>query len=225
MTLNILTDLEQGSDEWLDARRGIVTASTVGKLLTPTGRVASNDFSRALTLELAAERIIGASEYVFVNADMERGNEVEPLARDLYASHYDRPVTQVGFMTEDKWGFTIGFSPDGLVGDDGLIEVKGPRAKKHLRTIVEDQVPAEHMAQIQCGLLVSGRAWCDFITYFGGMPMYPIRVHADPKWQEAIVVAVTMFELAVTEITNTYKARTAGLPMTDPLPTYEEITF
>ena len=225
MTLNILTDIEQGSDEWLDARRGIVTASTVGKLLTPTGRVASNDFSRALTLELAAERITGTSEYVFVNADMERGNEVEPLARDLYASHYGRPVTQVGFMTEDKWGFTIGFSPDGLVGDDGLIEVKGPRAKKHLRTIVEDQVPAEHMAQIQCGLLVSGRAWCDFITYFGGMPMYVIRVHADPKWQEAIVLAVTEFELAVAEITNTYKARTEGLPMTDPLPMYEEITF
>lgn len=225
MTLHVHDTLEQGSDEWLAARRGIVTASVVGRLLTQTGRVASNDYSRALTLELAAERITGTSEHVFVNADMERGNEVEPLARDLYAQHFGRPVTQVGFMVEDKWGFPIGFSPDGLVDDDGLIEVKGPRAKKHLKTIVENQVPAEHMAQIQCGLLVSGRDWCDFITYFGGMSMYAIRVHADPKWQEAIVVAVTQFELAVAEITNTYKARTVGLPMTDPLPTYEEITF
>ena len=223
MTLHTYPDLEQGSESWLEARRGMVTASVVGKLLTPTGRVAANDYSRALTLELAAERITGTSEYVFVNADMERGNEVEPLARDLYASHYGRPVTQVGFMVEDKWGFSIGYSPDGLVGDDGLIEVKGPRAKKHLKTIVENQVPAEYVAQIQCGLLVSGRQWCDFLTYFGGMPMYPIRVHADPKWQDAIVLAATELERAVTEITNTFKARTEGLPATEPLPAYDTV--
>ena len=83
MTLHILDDLEQGSDEWLDARRGIITASVVSKLLTPTGRVASNDYSRALTLELAAERITGESEFVFVNDDMQRGNEVEP-----WGEHY-----------------------------------------------------------------------------------------------------------------------------------------
>ena len=225
MTLHVYEDLEQGSDEWLAARRGIITASAMSKLLTPTGRVASNDYSRAFTLELAAERITGESEFVFVNADMQRGNEVEPLARGLYAQHFGRTVDQVGFMVEDKWGVRIGYSPDGLVGADGLIEVKGPRAKKHLKTIVEDQVPAEHMAQIQCGLLVSGRLWCDFITYFGGMAMYAIRVHADPKWADAIVSAATEFERAVTEITSTYNARTQGLPMTDPLPTYEEITF
>ena len=223
MTLHTYPELEQGSPEWLDARRGMVTASVVGKLLTPTGRVAANDYSRALTLELAAERITGTSEYVFVNADMERGNEVEPLARDLYASNYGRPVTQVGFMTEDKWGFSIGYSPDGHVGDDGLIEVKGPRAKKHLKTIVENQVPTEYVAQIQCGLLVSGRQWCDFLTYFGGMPMYPIRVHADPKWQDAIVLAATELERAVTEIANTFKARTEGLPTTEPLPAYDTV--
>jgi len=223
MTLHVFDALEQGSDEWLDARRGIVTASVVKQLITPTGRAAANDYSRALTLELAAERITGESEFVFVNDDMQRGNEVEPLARDLYAQHFNRPVTQVGFMVEDKWGFRIGYSPDGLVGHDGLIEVKGPRAKKHLKTVFEDRVPAEYMAQIQCGLLVSGRQWCDFISYFGGMRMYPIRVHADPKWQDAIVLAVTEFERAVTEITNTYNARTEGLPATDPLPDYNTV--
>ena len=223
MTLTILDDLEQGSDEWLDARRGIITASAVSKLLTPTGKVASNDYSRALTFELAAERITGTSEYVFVNADMERGNEVEPLARDLYAEHFGRPVRQVGFMVRDDWGFPIGYSPDGLVGDDGLIEVKGPRAKKHLKTIVEDQVPAEYMPQIQCGLLVSGREWCDFLTYFGGMAMYPIRVHADPKWADAIITAATLFDNNVRQIVSTYEARTAGLPVTEPLPDYNTV--
>lgn len=223
MTLHVYEDLIQGEPEWLAARRGIITASVVSKLLTPTGRVAANDYSRALTFEIAAERITGESEFVFVNDDMQRGNEVEPLARDLYARHFDRPVTQVGFMVEDMWGFRIGYSPDGLVAHDGLIEVKGPRAKKHLKTIVEDRVPAEHMAQIQCGLLVSGRVWCDFLTYYGGMKPYPIRVHADPKWADAIVLAVTEFERAVAEITNTYHARTEGLPMTDPLPDYNTV--
>lgn len=223
MTLTVLEDLEQGSDAWLDARRGIITASQMSKLLTPTGRVANNDYSRALTLELAAERITGTSEYVFVNADMERGNEVEPLARDLYATHYGMPVKQVGFIVEDKWGVPIGYSPDGLVGDDGLIEVKGPRAKKHLKTIVEGQVPAEHMAQIQCGLLVTGRKWCDFISYFGGMAMYPIRVEADPAWADAIVTAATLFEHNVQQIVTTYQERTTGLPMTEPLPDYNTV--
>jgi putative phage-type endonuclease len=225
MTLTIFDDLEQGSDEWLDARRGIITASAISKLLTPTGRVASNDYSRALTLELAAERITGLTEHVFVNADMQRGNDVEPLARDLYAEHYGRPVTQVGFMVEDKWGFPIGYSPDGLVGDDGLIEVKGPRAKKHLATILADEIPAEYMPQVQTGLLVSGRTWCDFLSYSGGMPMYPIRVHADPKWADAIVSAATLFEHNIQQIVSTFTERTNGLPATEPLVTELEMVI
>ena len=118
-------EAQQGTDEWLTARRGIITASVVGRLLTPTGRVASNDHSRAFPFELAAERITGTSEYVFVNDDMQRGNLHEPIARDKYADTNGVTVQQVGFMVRDDWGFPIGYSPDGLVDDDGLLEVKG----------------------------------------------------------------------------------------------------
>jgi hypothetical protein len=224
MTLHVFDDLEQGSDEWLAARRGIVTASVVGRLITPaTRKVASNDVSRATVLTLAAERITGWTDPVFVSDDMMRGTLDEPLARDLYSDHF-APAVEVGFMVEDRWGFPIGFSPDGLVGDDGLIEVKSRRPKKHLQTILADQVPAENMAQIQCGLLVSGRDWCDYISYCGGMPLWVKRVHPDPKWQDAIVCAATEFERAVTEITSTYTARVAGLPMTERN-TYEGIVI
>ena len=179
MSLHEHADLIQGSDEWLAARRGIVTASVVGQLITPkTIKPASNDTSRALTTLLVAERITGWTDPVYVSDDMLRGTMDEPVARDIYARHF-APVTELGFMTRDDWGWSIGYSPDGLVGDDGLIEVKSRRAKKHVATVLADQVPLENMAQIQAGLLVSGRAWCDYISYCGGMPMWIKRVHPD----------------------------------------------
>ena len=225
MTLHVFDDLEQGSDEWLAARRGIVTASVVGKLVTPsTVRPANNDWSRALTAELAAERITGFTDPVFVNADMQRGNEDEPIARDLYSQHF-APVTEVGFMVRQFDGFRLGFSPDGLVGNDGLIEVKSRRPKKHLATVLADEVPAENMAQIMCGLLVSGRSWCDYISFSAGMSMWVKRVHPDPKWFDAIEAAAIRFEQAVTVMTRTYDERTAGLPMTERRLDFEDVTF
>ena len=271
MSLHILDHLEQGSDEWLDARRGIVTASVIGQLITtgppnpltigcttckveqgpcisiarkeptllktvhstrsdaaallpPVVKPAATDYSRALTLTLAAERITGWTEHVYVTAAMERGNLDEPLARDLYSATY-APVTELGFMVRDDWGFSIGYSPDGLVGTDGLIEVKSRAPKKHLATILADEVPAECMAQIQCGLLVSGRQWCDYLSYCGGMPMWPKRVYPDPMWFGAIVQAVTNFEAAVADITNTYRERVAGLPTTERIDYTEGIVI
>lgn len=224
MTLHVLDDLLQGTEEWHDARRGILTASVVGQLITPgTIRPASNDKSRALTVQLAAERITGWTEPVWVTEDMQRGTDDEPVARDLYSEHF-APVTEVGFMVEDRWGFPIGFSPDGLVGDDGLIEAKSRRSKKHLQTILADEVPPENMAQIQCGLLVSGRQWCDYLSYCSGMPLWRKRVEPDPKWHDAIVNAATLFEHNVTQMVSTYQARIVGLPMTERN-TYEGIVI
>jgi hypothetical protein len=225
MTLHILDGLEQGSEEWLDARRGIVTASVVGQLITPgTIKPASNDTSRALAQLLAAERITGRTEPVYVNADMERGTADEPIIRDLYRQHY-APVVEVGFMVEDKWGVQIGYSPDGLVGDDGLIECKSPRTKTHLSTLLADKVPSWNIAQIQCGLLVSGRSWCDFISYRDGWPLYVKRVEPDPKWRDAIINAATLAEHNITNLIATYRANTVGLHMTERTPDYDEVTF
>lgn len=265
MTLRILDNLDQGSPEWHDQRRGMVTASVVGSLLS-VGKlgaigygcpacsalandpcmskkagagpiktlhperakvaednkataplvieVASNETSRSLTKLLTAERLTGFTEDTFTSADMERGRMDEPRARDLYSEHY-APVTEVGFMVRDDWGFPIGFSPDGLVGDDGLIEVKSRRQKNHLATVLYDSVPADNMAQIQCGLLVSGRAWVDYISYCGGMHLWTKRVFPDPLWFDAIIQAVRTFESAAEDMANTYLSRVEGLPATE----------
>ena len=215
MSLIELPDLIQGTDEWMEQRRGIVTASVVGRLLTATGNVANNDTSRTLTAQLVAERITGWTDPVYVSDDMLRGTEDEPRAMAEYESLTGRAVTTTGFMVRDDWGFRIGYSPDGLVGVDGLVEVKSRRAKKQLQTILEDAVPAENMAQIQCGLLVSGREWCDYVSYCGGMPLYVKRVEPDPEFFEAIVQAVTNFEVAAALMVAEYEAATKGLSKTE----------
>lgn len=215
MTLTIHPELVQGSDEWLEQRCGMVTASVVGKLITPkTVQPADNPESRGLTNQLVAERITGWVDPMYVSDDMLRGIDDEPRARAKYAEHY-APVKQVGFMTEDWWGFEIGYSPDGLVGDDGLIEIKSRRAKAQLATILADEVPVECMAQLQCGLLVSGRQWIDYVSYSGGMPLYLKRVLPDQKWFDAIIAAVTGFERKATEMVERYRQLTTNLHPTE----------
>lgn len=215
MNLRTLPDLVQRSDAWHDARRGMITASLVGKLITPkTLQPADNDTSRRLTEQLVAERITGYTEPTYLSDDMIRGIEDEPRAADKYSEHY-APVTTVGFMVRDDWGFEIGYSPDGLVGDDGLIEVKSRRQHHQLASILADSVPADCMAQIQCGLLVSGREWCDYVSYSGGMPMWVKRVTPERRWQTAIVAAVAHFERSAQAMLIKYRAAVEGLPTTE----------
>lgn len=215
MSLHVLPDLVQGSGEWLDQRRGMVTASVVGRLVTArTIKPARNPESRSLTAQLVAERITGWTDPTYITDDMLRGIEDEPRARDAYAQRY-APVTEVGFMVRDDWGFRIGYSPDGLVGDNGLIEVKSRRAKKHLQTILADAVPPENMAQLQCGLLVSGREWVDYVSYCGGMPLWVKRVTPSPEWAAAIVDAVAEFEANGLEMESAYHRAVEGLAATE----------
>lgn len=222
MTLTVHDDLIQGSEEWLEARRGIVTASVVGKLLTTTGRVAQNDYSRAITSQLVAERIAGYVDPTYQSNDMLRGVNEEPRARLLYSERYAE-ARESGFMLriEDEW--TLGYSPDGLVGDEGLIEIKAPRAKKHVDTVLSGEVPPEHMPQIQAGLLVSGRDWLDFISFLGGQPMWVKRVHPDPKWFDAITEAVKRFEAAAAEMTAAYLAAVEGFPATERIDYFQDV--
>lgn len=213
----MLTEFEkvlQGSPDWHALRRGIVTASAVGKLLTPTLKVAANDVSRGVTTTLVAERITGWTEDTAVTADMWRGIDSEPIARDVYSEQY-QTARETGFMRRDEDGWTLGYSPDGLVGDDGLIEIKAPRAKTHLRTVIEDEVPSHYMPQLQAGLLVSGRAWIDFVSYVGGMPLYVKRVLPDPEWRGAIILAAIQFETTAAEMAAAYTQATEGLPATE----------
>lgn len=201
-------DMIQGSDEWLAARCGLLTASEMKLIITPTLKIAANDKTRAHAYELAAQRITGYVEPSYVSDDMLRGQTEEIEARILYAERY-APVREIGFITNDEWGFTIGYSPDGLVGDDGLIECKSRRQKYQIQTITTNEVPEEHVIQVQTGLLVSGRAWLDYVSYSGGLPMATIRVYPDEKVQAAIIEAATKFEATVAGIVADYHARMA----------------
>lgn len=215
MSLIELPDLIQGSDEWHGQRRGMVTASVIGKLVTgKTLTTAKNDDSRGLTAILVAERITGYTEPTYMNDDMLRGCEDEPRAIDVYSRHR-APVEISGFMVRDDWGFRIGYSPDGLVGTNGLVEVKSRRQKKQLQTILSDEVPPENMAQLQCGLLVSGREWLDYVSYCGGMPLYTKRVTPDPRWFDALVGAVEVFEENASLMLTAYDEASAELPPTE----------
>ena len=223
MSLEIFTDLEQGSPEWLAARCGIVTASVMGQLITTkTLKPAANDTSRGLTATLVAERITGYVEPTQTSRDMERGNLSEPIARDIYSEHH-APATEVGFMLHEIGGHKLGYSPDGLVNDDGLIEIKAPRQKKHLATILDDEIPIEHMAQIQTGLLVSGREWLDFISYCGGMPLFVKRVYPDIAWFAAIKDATATFEENAAAMVERYRGLTEGLPTTERIDFFPEM--
>jgi putative phage-type endonuclease len=214
MTLHEFPGLEQGTDAWHDARRGIVTASVVGRLINPTLKVADNDYSRGITAALIAERIAGWTEPSYTNADMWRGVECEPIARGAYTQHY-APAVECGFLRRDEPTWSLGYSPDGLVGDDGLIEIKAPRAKGHVATILADNVPAQYMAQCQAGLLVTGRKWLDFVSFCGGLPLYVKRIEPDPRWLEVIVAAVEKFETTAAEMVAAYTEANEGLPATE----------
>lgn len=230
MSLKIYEDLDQGSSEWLEARRGIITASVVGQLITPsTVKVANNATSRSKIAGLAAERITGRVEESGWSRDMERGTLDEPYARDAYADHAGIEVNEVGFMLREfpEHDVQIGFSPDGLVSYEGFIEIKSRKPRIQLHTILADEVPAENIAQIQTGLLVTGREWCDYVSYSGGMPLYTKRVYPDKKWQTAILEAAIAAETAIEKMIHHYEQLTKDLPMTEYIDHFEEpeLTF
>lgn len=187
------TDLEQGSEAWLQARCGLLTASEMKLILTPSLKIANNDKEKTHLYELLAQRITQHVEPHYVGDDMLRGQEDEVDARILYAKHYAE-VHDMGFITNDKWGFTLGFSPDGLVGSDGFIECKSRRQKYQVETIINGAMPVDYMLQIQTGFLVSERQYCDFISYSGGLPMATIRVDPDREIMDAIIAAASAFE-------------------------------
>lgn len=197
--LKIYADLEQGTEEWHRARCGVLTASLIGKLLTDTcSGIAKSKTAERIILDILSQRINGIGDEGFQTFAMQRGHEDEMEAKILYSQHV-APVSEVGFMTNDKWGFTLGYSPDGLVGEDGLIECKSRLSGLQMATILSQEVPVEYMAQIQTGLMVSGRRWLDFISFpaLGGGKMMVKRVYPDPKFQALLLDAAMHLEAKI----------------------------
>lgn len=212
-------NLIQGSEEWHAMRCGLLTASEIRLILTPTLKVAANAKERLHLWELAAQRISQHVEPTYIGDDMLRGHDDEITARELYHQHI-APVVECGFITNDKWGFTLGCSPDGLVGEDGLIEAKSRRQKFQIQTIVEHYesgaIPEDYALQVQTELLVTEREWCDLISYSGGLPMVTMRALPDAKVQDAILDAAAKFESRINAVVVDYYAAVKSDPLMIP---------
>ena len=219
MTITYHPNVIQGSEEWHALRCGLLTASEMKLILTPTLKIAANAKERQHLWELAAQRISQYVEPTYISDDMLRGHDDEKLARELYHQNI-APVVECGFVTNDKWGFTLGCSPDGLVGEDGLIEAKSRRQKFQIQTIVEHYesgaIPEDYALQVQTELLVTGRKWCDLISYSGGLPMVTMRVLPNAEVQSAIIEAAAKFEARINEAVADYYAAVESDPQMIP---------
>lgn len=204
MELEIFT-CDQNSDDWYAARCGIVTASEFHTVLAKGRGGGESVTRRKYMLTLAGERIGGPSPFDrYSNSAMQRGHEYEQEARDSYQLITDHEVEQVGFMRRGD----VGYSPDGIIGDDGLLEIKTKAYPLHLDCLLKDEVPEEHMAQIQGGLWVSGRLWLDFVSYSPGLPIFIKRVTRDEAYIARLSAEVAAFNselLALVERINSYK--------------------
>lgn len=162
--------LEQGSPEWLQARCGKVTASRVADVVakTKSGWGASRGNYMA---ELIAERLTGKPAASFTKAAMQWGTETEPQARAAYEFMQDVDVIQTGLVPHPAIEGSAA-SPDGLIGDDGLIEIKCPNTATHIDTLLKQKIPAKYDTQMQWQMACTGRAWCDFVSFDPRMPAH-----------------------------------------------------
>ena len=180
----IVDDVEQGTQAWIELRLGIPTASQFSRIVTPSGKSSSS--RDAYQGELLAEWVLGEPYSDWGGNDAtERGRVLEPDARRYYVFVREAEVKTVGFCYRDSERM-VGCSPDGLVGDNGALELKVPSAGKHLFWLAQQKVPKEHFPQVQGAMWVMGRSWVDLMSYHPQLPPFIIRAVADPLYQMAL---------------------------------------
>ena len=215
MTLTVFDELEQGSDAWVNARAGLVTASTVKQLLTGAGKIAQNETSRGLVEKLALERITGRVQYMPPTFDMQRGTLLESDARAIYHERYN-PVYEVGFGRIDDNGIAYGASPDGLTVDGhGGLEIKCPKPATHFRTILESRVPPMYLPQIHMNMLVFDKGWWDFCSHDPGQPPFVKHVRRNAEREAVILEAISTAESGIRELIEKYQHATDGIEPTE----------
>jgi putative phage-type endonuclease len=187
--------MEQGTEAWFNIRIGKVTASRVADVLakTKTGYSTTRDNYMA---QLVCERLTGQKGESFTNAAMQHGTETEPLARAAYEARHDVLVDEVGFVPHPSI-IMAGASPDGLVGEDGLIEIKCPNTATHIETLLSESVPNKYYTQMQFQIACTGRKWCDFVSFDNRLPtelqMFVKRVLRDDMYIRLIEDEIVKF--------------------------------
>ena len=179
--MQIIRDIPQGSEEWIQLKLGVATASNFNKIITAGGKESAT--LEKYALQLATESTLFSAEPNFKNEIMARGNELEAEARQVYQEETFNIVEEITMFKSDCGNF--GYSPDGLVANDGLIEIKCPLATTHFQYILEDKVPSDYWQQLQGGLWISNRNWIDFVSYhpnFKEKKLFIKRVERDDNY-------------------------------------------
>ena len=195
-----LIKCEQGSPEWLTHRLGVPSASQFSKIVT--GKGGKSTQVEAYINQLVAEELTGETTLVYVNEHMKRGTELEPDARELYEALTGNTVQEVGFCLHDT--VNAGCSPDGLIGEDGGLEIKCPAPATHVEWVKAGVVPSKHLQQIMGCLWVTGRSWWDFMSYHQTMKPLIVRVERDEEYIAALAEHVTNAALRIKQDVNQY---------------------
>jgi len=193
--------ITQGSDEWFQARLGKATASRIKDVIAKTKSGPAATRANYLT-ELVIERITGVKEEGFTNGFMAWGTDQEPEARRRYESEKGILVQEIGFVDHPTIPMS-GASPDGLVGSEGILEIKCPSTKTHIETLLADTIPPQYVAQVQWQMACTQRAWCDFVSFDPRMPenaqFFCVRVNADFDYIKTLEEEVVKFLAEVEE--------------------------
>lgn len=196
--------IEQGTPEWYAVRLGKITGSRISDMMAQ-GKGGAPSASRAnYAAELVCERMTGMNTPSgFSSYDTDRGNELEPFARAAYCERTEVLVEQIGFFDHPAIPW-FGVSPDGFVDDDGTVEIKCPNAANHIATIIAGKPPSKYLPQMQAGLLVTGRKWCDYISFHPDLPEHlrciVYRINADAEYQKTVEDAVVAFNAEIDAI-------------------------
>lgn len=189
-------DFEQGTEEWLNIRKMIPTASMFKAVMSKGRGKAASLTRQTYMYKLAGEAITGELSETPQTAAMKRGHVMEVKARFLYELRTGNTVVQSGFYRDGRMGCSL----DGAIDEDGAIEIKSVAPHLLIDVLLTGQIPEEHIPQVQGQLLITGRKWCDFVAYYTGMPMMIVRVHKDPEYCRELYTEITKFNVELDQI-------------------------
>ena len=195
---------EQGTEEWFDLKIGIPSASNFNKIVTTTG-IPSKQQEKYL-YQLAGETITGKREEGLSSKAMEQGVIREAEARDLYQMLNDVDVRQTGVCYKDENKDFL-CSPDGLIGEDGMLEIKCPLIHTHVSYLLKNALPSDYYCQVHGQMYVTGRKYCDFMSYYPGLPSLIIRVYRGEEFIKKLEVELNVFAIKLKEIVKVLKSK------------------
>ncbi len=200
----VFDHVEQGTEEWHEMRRGVITASRFKDVMSKGRGDAPSKTRQSYMLELAAESLTGEVEHFEPNKYMKWGTEKEPEAKSMYELITDNEVSEVAFIKHDT--LNCGVSPDGLVNADGGLEIKCPKTTTQIETFLSGKMPSQHKAQVQGCMWVTEREWWDFVSFdpriVGESSFFTVRVERDEEYIANLAEQISLFDEELQQLIN-----------------------